>query len=70
MKSLSIVAGIIDRGGGLRIVFDDPRGIRGHVGDGERLIVVPGIEVDEDTICWEDQLSLVDKVVRYIRDLK
>jgi hypothetical protein len=70
MKSLSIVAGIIDRGGGLRIVFDDPRGIQGHVGDGERLIIVPGLEVDEDHTGWDDQLSLVDKVIRYIRDLK
>ncbi len=41
------VAIILDAGGGFRVVVtDEPHTLSGHVGEGERLIVVPDAIVD------------------------
>jgi hypothetical protein len=43
----SAVAGILDRSGGLRVVVTESWRMRFHVGPGERLFVIPGLQVRE-----------------------
>lgn len=66
----SIAAGIIDRGGGLRVVVDDPRGIQSHVLEGERLFILPDFEIDEDDLTWDNQFALVKRVEDYVAKVR
>lgn len=61
---LSCVAGVIDRGGGMRVVITS--GCLGcHVGPGERIHVVPGLMVREP-VPLEDVPELVRRVLDFI----
>lgn len=61
----SAVAGILDRGRGLRVIVTQRWRMRYHVKKGERLFVVPGLEVKEP-VPWHDIPGLIRKVERYI----
>lgn len=63
--SLSAVAGITDRKGGLRIVVTQRWRMRHHVKKGERLFVVPGFEVQEP-IPWDDRPALIERVLKHV----
>ncbi len=64
---LSAVAGVLDAGGGFRVVITQAELMHHHVGPGERLFVVPGLMVQEpvDAIQAGD---LVARVGRYIAE--
>lgn len=55
--SLSDVAGIVERNGGMRVVVTQRWQMRHHVKRGERLFVVPGLKVQEP-VPW-DQIPQV-----------
>ena len=61
----SRVAGIIDRGGGFRVVVTDGD-FMAHVNPGERLVIVPGYTVEEP-VPVEDYAKLVKVVEDYIK---
>jgi len=61
----SRVAGVIDRGGGLRVVVTD--GCLGcHVQLGERIYVLPKYQVQEP-VSLQDAPALIARVQRYVR---
>lgn len=57
----SVVAGIIDKKGRLRVVVTQRWRIRHHVKTNERLFVLPGLKVQEP-VPWDDIPSLIHKV--------
>ncbi len=63
--SLSAVAGIVDTGGGLRVVVTQRWRMNYHVGRGERLFVVPGFKVQEP-VTGDAIAPLIDKVQRHV----
>lgn len=63
--NLSAVAGIVDKKGGLRVVVTQRWRMRHHVGKGERLFVLPDLEVSEP-VPWDDIPPLVDRVHRHV----
>ena len=63
---LSAVAGILDRGGGFRVVITQPELMHHHVGPGERLFVVPGLMVQEPVEDSAQIRDLVGRVERHI----
>lgn len=64
MTGNSHVAGVIDRGGGLRLVIDTSRTRirRNHVGPGERVYFLPGVRVQEPVSMGE--IALLEEQVR------
>lgn len=64
-KTLSNVAGIIDKDGGFRVVVTQRWRYHHHVAAGEKLFIVPGYEVREP-IPWDDIPSLIKRVELYI----
>jgi len=60
----SRIAGIIDRGGGYRVVITDGD-FNAHVGPGEKLCIIPDVTVDEP-VPFEDWPRLVKMVEDYI----
>lgn len=58
--SLSSVAGIIDSGGGLRVVVTQRWRIRHHVRKGERLFIVPDMLVQEP-VPWDEIPAVINK---------
>lgn len=65
--SLSSVAGILDKQGGLRVVVTQRRRMHHHVAKGERLFVVPGLEVQEP-VPWNDIPAVVELVHRHVNE--
>ena len=62
----SAVAGIVDRNGVLlRVVVTQRWRMRNHVGKGERLFVVPGMQVQEP-IPHKDVAPLIEKVRKHV----
>ena len=57
----SRIAGIVDTYGGLRVVVDHMRGLKGHRRHDEVLVVVPGVRVHEP-IAWGDIPGLIGRV--------
>jgi hypothetical protein len=64
-KSLSAVAGILDRKGGLRVVVTQRWRMRHHVAKGELLFVVPGFKIQEP-VPWNYIPVLIRRVELYI----
>jgi hypothetical protein len=62
----SAVAGIVDRGGGLRVVVGPRSNMRFHVAAGERLFIVPGFKVQEPVPWGKDQVDLIARVEAYV----
>lgn len=62
---LSAVAGIVDRLGGLRVVVTQRWRMRYHVKSGERLFIVPGLEVREP-VPWHDIPRVVRAAERHV----
>lgn len=62
---MSAVAGILDRKGGLRVIVTQRWRMRYHVGKGERLFVIPGLDVKEP-VAWNDIPPLIDRVQKYV----
>jgi hypothetical protein len=63
--ALSSVAGIVDRKGGLRVVVTQRWRMRHHVNKGERLFVVPGLEISEP-VPWDDIPPLIETVQKHV----
>ena len=61
----SAVAGIVDRGGGLRVVVTERWRMQFHAGEGEKLYIVPGLEVDEP-VDRGNVPYLIDRVKTYV----
>jgi hypothetical protein len=62
----SAVAGIIDARGGLRIVVTQPWLFHHHVGNGERLFIVPRFLVREPVAWGKAQVDLIARVKAYV----
>lgn len=62
---LSSVAGILDRRGSLRVVVTQRWRMRYHVAKGERLFVLPDLEVQEP-VPWDDIPPLIERVQKYV----
>lgn len=61
----SAVAGILDRGGGLRVVVTKRWRMKHHVGPGERLFIVPGLRVREP-VSWGAVPALMRHVCEHM----
>ncbi len=61
----SAVAGVLDKKGGLRVVVTQRWRMRHHVGKGERLFVVPDMEIQEP-VPWDDIPSLIETVQKHV----
>ncbi len=64
-KNLSAVAGIIDTGGGLRIVVTEHWRMHYHVRKGERLFVVPDLLVQEP-VPWDMIPAVIHKTEKHV----
>lgn len=62
----SIVAGIVDRGGGVRVVVTAQDNIHYHVGEGERLYVVPDFFV-EQPLPYEKYAHVIETALEYVK---
>lgn len=62
----SRVGGILETGGGVRVVVTQLWRFRFHVWPGERLFVVPGLRVDEP-VPFSDIPGLIQTVNDYVR---
>ena len=62
----SAVAGVVDRGGGLRVVVGPRAGMKYHRGDGEYLYILPGLRVIEP-VPIEEAAELIERVTQYVR---
>ena len=62
----SQVAGILDKGGGFRVVITQPGQFHHHVGPGERLFVIPDLMVEEPVTDSGEIADLVERVRIYI----
>lgn len=62
---MSAVAGILDKKGGLRVVVTQRWRMRHHVGKGEKLFVVPDMEVKEP-VPWDDIPPLIETVQKHV----
>jgi len=62
---LSAVAGIMDARGGLRVVVTQRWRMRYHLEKGERLFVVPGVQVQEP-VPWDDIPALIETVQKHV----
>ena len=62
---MAIVAGVIDRGGGLRVVVTEPSHLHFHVNEGERCYVLPDRTVEEP-VPFNQIPSLIAAVQRHI----
>jgi len=65
MPDLSAVAGIVDKGGGLRVVVTQPWLLGHHVGPGEKLFILPETLVQEP-VSLEKADSLIEAVQAYV----
>src|SRR4030095_7852042 len=63
--ALSAVAGILDNAGGLRVVVTQRWRFRHHVKKGERLFVVPDLNVQEP-VPWDDIPPLIETVQKHV----
>lgn len=61
----SAVAGIIDRNGGMRVVVTPKWRMSYHVDRGERIFIVPDLEVEEP-IPWDDVPALIERVQKHV----
>lgn len=61
----SAVAGILDRKGGLRVVVTQRWRMRHHLGKGERLFVLPDLDVQEP-VPWNEIPPLIEKVQKHV----
>ena len=61
----SAVAGIVERGGGLRLVIAPPHTLHLHVNKGEKLFVLPAVRVQEP-VPLEDIPVLINQVKELI----
>jgi hypothetical protein len=67
--SSGTVAAIIDRGGGYRVVVTDaPETLAGHLGDGERLVVVPDMIVGMP-VGVSQATHLINSVERHLQKI-
>jgi hypothetical protein len=66
---VSILAGIVDRQGGIRVVVTARENIHFHVNEGERLYVVPHFVIDGE-VPYEQYVGLIDKAIKYVMDNK
>jgi len=63
----SAVAGIIDASGGLRVVVTEHWRMGMHVGEGERLFIVPDLEVQEP-LSMAQAAPIIEIVKKHIAD--
>lgn len=61
----SVVAGIVDKNGGLRVVVTQPWLMHHHVSEGERAIVVPRVRVKEP-VAWDKIPDVIEIVKKHI----
>jgi hypothetical protein len=64
MAALSRVAGIVDAGGGMRVVVTDGS-FAAHLQPGERLYVLPRYKVQEP-VPWNEVPVLIARVERFV----
>lgn len=62
---MSAVAGILDKNGGVRVVITQRWRFHHHVKQGERIFIVPNLEVKEP-VPWGQQAGLVNQVKAHI----
>lgn len=63
----SAVAGVLEAQGGLRIVVTQRWRMHNHVKKGERLFVLPGVEVEEP-VPWDEIPLLIHRVQLYVAE--
>lgn len=63
---VSILAGIVERQGGIRVVVTAQENIHYHVNEGERLYVVPDFFI-EGEVPYGQYAALIDKAVKYVK---
>jgi hypothetical protein len=63
--SLSAVAGILDKKGGLRVVVTQRWRMRHHINKDDRLFIIPDFEVQEP-VPWNDIPPLIKRVQQFV----
>ena len=64
--AITILAGIVDRHGGIRVVVTAQENIHYHVAEGERLYVVPNFFAD-DLVSGGQYVALIDMATKYVK---
>ena len=67
MSYPSVVAGVVDKRGGLRVVVTQPWLVHHHVNEGERAVIVPRLMVREP-VAWNKIPDVIEIVKRHITD--
>jgi hypothetical protein len=62
----SVVAGIVNKDGGLRVVVTKAWRLRHHVQKGERLYIVPGLKVKEPVPFGQAQAAVIAAARKYV----
>lgn len=61
----SAVAGVLERSGAVRVVIGPAGNMQYHVTAGEKLFILPGIEVEEP-VAWDSIGDVVEMVTRHV----
>ena len=62
----SVLAGILDPRGGIRVVITPESQIPHHLNDGERAFIVPGVTIDR-ILPSEEYPKLINQAMEYVR---
>lgn len=68
-RESSAVAAVVDRKGGIRVVVTEPWRMKFHVGNGEKIYVVPGVRVREP-VSIGDASFVVEMATAYARVMR
>ena len=60
----SVLAGILDRGGGIRVIITPESQIPYHLNDGEQVFIVPGVVINNIP---QDYAKLINQAMEYVR---
>ena len=69
MSYPSVVAGVVDKNGGIRVVVTQPWLMHHHLNEGERAVIVPRLTVREP-VAWDQIPNVIETVKQYIAELK
>ena len=62
----SVLAGIIERGGGIRVIVTARENVQCHVGDGEKAYIVPDFFID-GPVPMQRYPALVQRAIKYVK---
>jgi hypothetical protein len=61
------LAGIVDKSGGIRVVVTHESHMPFHVGEGEKLYIVPDFIIDKP-VSYDEYAALIEKAMAYVKE--